>query len=501
MSGFSTASANTDDTSAVIRAALALRDAGRADEAVPLLDQALTRHPEVAVLWQTLGLVHRAREDSLAATQALMKAGKLAPSDARIAHALARVTLEAGLPAVDAFEAALSLAPADGDIHMGWTAAKLACGQGASAAQHLARLLDASPGWLEGHRALANLRWLLGDVKEFTSSYVTALRSNRRDERLWGALIDRLIQAGHFAAADAAVREATGACGFTLGLAVSEAICASEVGNDKRADRLFASLQKSNEPALVVRHMRHLLRTGKPQEAARRGEPLLSAPGAAQVWPYIALSWRLLHDARWEWLEKDSRLVTCQDILDPAEAARLSDVLRALHGRSHQPLGQSVRGGTQTDGPLFARIEPEIRGVRSRIKKAVEQHLAALGDPDPNHPVLKWRPGPVRFSGSWSVRLTDAGHHVSHIHPQGWFSSALYVAVPGVEDAGAPPAGWLALGAPPSELGIDLPPFRLVEPKPGRLVLFPSIMWHGTVPFEGGERISIAFDVEPPFPD
>jgi hypothetical protein len=38
---------------------------------------------------------------------------------------------------------------------------------------------------------------------------------------------------------------------------------------------------------------------------------------------------------------------------------------------------------------------------------------------------------------------------------------------------------------------------RLVEPRPGRLVLFPSYMPHSTVPSDAdGDRISIAFDVE-----
>ncbi|MBK9588986.1 MAG: hypothetical protein IPO50_10640 [Sphingomonadales bacterium] len=36
---------------------------------------------------------------------------------------------------------------------------------------------------------------------------------------------------------------------------------------------------------------------------------------------------------------------------------------------------------------------------------------------------------------------------------------------------------------------------RLIEPKPGRLVMFPSTMWHGTVPFDAGERLTVAFDV------
>jgi len=37
----------------------------------------------------------------------------------------------------------------------------------------------------------------------------------------------------------------------------------------------------------------------------------------------------------------------------------------------------------------------------------------------------------------------------------------------------------------------------LIEPKPGRLALFPSWMWHGTRPFAEGERITVAFDVAP----
>jgi hypothetical protein len=58
-------------------------------------------------------------------------------------------------------------------------------------------------------------------------------------------------------------------------------------------------------------------------------------------------------------------------------------------------------------------------------------------------------------------------------------------------------AGWLAFGEP----GITIPglgPDHLVRPEPGMLVLFPSYMWHGTVPFTaGGRRLTAAFDVVP----
>jgi len=59
-------------------------------------------------------------------------------------------------------------------------------------------------------------------------------------------------------------------------------------------------------------------------------------------------------------------------------------------------------------------------------------------------------------------------------------------------------SGWLTLGEPDALLGIDLPPWRKIEPKIGHLALFPSAMWHGTVPFADGERLTVAFDVAPP---
>jgi hypothetical protein len=76
----------------------------------------------------------------------------------------------------------------------------------------------------------------------------------------------------------------------------------------------------------------------------------------------------------------------------------------------------------------------------------------------------------------------------------GWLSSALYIVLP-PDLGGEEHAGWLTLGEPQVQLGIDLPPRRMVEPKPGRLALFPSWMWHGTRPFGQGERVTVAFDV------
>ncbi len=85
------------------------------------------------------------------------------------------------------------------------------------------------------------------------------------------------------------------------------------------------------------------------------------------------------------------------------------------------------------------------------------------------------------------------------MHPLGWISSALYLALPDRSAGETEDAGWFTLGEPDGKLGLELAPWRKVEPKPARLVLFPSWMWHGTVPFKEGERLTVAFDVALPY--
>jgi uncharacterized protein (TIGR02466 family) len=116
---------------------------------------------------------------------------------------------------------------------------------------------------------------------------------------------------------------------------------------------------------------------------------------------------------------------------------------------------------------------------------------------DETHPLLGPARSPIAFSGAWSVRLTSGGFHANHVHPAGWISSALYVALP--PDLGKEEAGFLTLGDPRAPtFDVDVPAFRTIEPKPGRLALFPSYMWHGTKPFGEGERLTVAFDVAVP---
>ena len=198
------------------------------------------------------------------------------------------------------------------------------------------------------------------------------------------------------------------------------------------------------------------------------------------------------------WQEGDPAFIRDFDLpLGAGDLAAMAEVLRGLHVAREAPFDQTLKGGTQTEGALLARREPEIRQLKAALSDAVAEYIAGLPAADPTHPLLAKPRDGFRYAGSWSVRLTGAGFHVNHVHTTGWLSSAFYVALPDeVADAAGKP-GWLTFGEPPAELGLSIEPFHLIQPKPGRLALFPSTLWHGTRPFTQGERLTVAFDVVP----
>jgi hypothetical protein len=178
----------------------------------------------------------------------------------------------------------------------------------------------------------------------------------------------------------------------------------------------------------------------------------------------------------------------------------LPDELRTLHATQHHPTEQSLRHGTQTRGLLFNKQLPSIQQLRALLVRAVGETIRRLPD-DPDHPFLRRKPaapGTFQFSGSWSVRLRASGFHISHIHPMGWMSSACYISLPPEMAGSESDAGALTFGVPDVTLGLSLMPRRIVRPKVGQLVLFPSFMWHGTIPFQSqAHRMTVAFDVLP----
>lgn len=484
---------------AVQAARRALADQTEDMWAGPVTDAAV-RTGDDPLLWQYAALLHRALDDRRRAIDAYERAVALAPRDVRIVHGLARTRWEAGLPAQQDYARALALAPYDGDILLGRAAAQIAAGDRAGALAGIDTVLAQESRWIEGQRQAANLRFMAGDRIGFVAGVERAIANHPDHEGLRQLLLILLQQAGdheRLARATAATATLVGDRPYVV---ASRAIAASAMGDRALADASFGNPLVAQDADVVVHHVRHLLRTGRAGRASSMIDPWLGGPHAAAFAPYAAIAWRLTGDPRVAWLDGAPALVRTFDLSDRLPPLdRLAATLRALHRGGGDPLDQSVRGGSQTDGVLLASIDADLEQTRDAIVDAVRAYVDGLPPVDPRHPTLaRRRDRRPRFAGSWSVRLRGSGRHANHMHPDGWISSALYVALPRRCPGEPVDAGWLTLGEPPIDLATSLGPQASVEPVAGRLVLFPSTMWHGTLPFADGERLTIAFDIAPP---
>ncbi|MEM9532994.1 MAG: tetratricopeptide repeat protein [Pseudomonadota bacterium] len=237
-----------------------------------------------------------------------------------------------------------------------------------------------------------------------------------------------------------------------------------------------------------------LLAVGSFDEARGLLESLLhAAPGDQRHLARYATLLRAVNDPRAKLLFDPERLVHVVDRVGAADLAPLTTALAAEHQRSGPPLDQSLRGGSQTARSLLQLRGDVIQTLIGDLKDAVRawaQHLPR----EPGHPFdQRLKTGDPHLRGCWSVCLNSGGHHVDHIHSQGVVSAVYYVSVPqGCRDRGH--AGWLRFGRPRFPMpGVEAA--LHVEPRPGRLVLFPSYFWHGTEPFaDESPRLTVAFD-------
>ena len=449
-----------------------LKAAGRLEEAADCYRRATTERPNSAVAEHNLAALLGDMDDHAGAADACRRAFAKGGDAAETWLVYARALQGAG--ALDEAEAAYAAATA--------------------------RRADYAPA----HRDLAQLRWMR------TGSAALALRAI--DEALAAGAgpplvavkATVLLAAGEEASSGRLLESAVAAAPGDLTLRLMAANAQARAGDAPRqlAHATAASqLDPTSLPAAKAM-VDALLHAGRAAEAAALAERIAAAvPDDQGVIAQLATAWRLLNDPRAAALCDDPALVSVHSIAPPdgwPTVERflddLGDALRAQHRWHTHPLGQSIRHGSQTQQDLARSDVPVLRALFAALDAPIRAHIAALG---PGSDPVRRRIGRgYRIAGAWSVQLRPGGFHTDHVHPEGWLSSAFYVALPGAVTRR--PEGWLALGRPGIPTRPALGATRHVAPHPGQLVLFPSYLWHGTEPFTGdAPRLTVAFDVLP----
>lgn len=492
-----------------------LFDLGLADKAVPALERAVQVQPDSVMAWSALGSAYRIVEQWEPAEAAFLKALKLAPGYSAGWVNLGAVMRLRGRAdeAIACFERAAIAGYRGPELGDALAGALLDEGEVEKALEQATRLVETHPDYVPGHVTLANLRWEYGPRfapgQDAVEGFRASVQARPSDLALTHEFARFLMAARRPEEALELIRQLRLKTDAP-GLALQEAQALDDLGYPGRARAAYETMARgplATLPFFLNAYTRHLLRAGEWQAAAERAEQATRvAPHHQEGWAYLGTAWRLLGDAREHWLCDYERLVANLRIGTPpgyasldAFLAALRARLDALHQAGREPVQQSLRGGSQTPGRLFGRRDPVIGQLQLAIEQAIEAWLPTLPT-DASHPFLSRKANRLRMSGSWSVKLWSSGRHVNHIHPEGWMSSAFYVSLP--PSVRQPPdgghAGHLQFGQPPSELGLALEPRRILRPEPGHLALFPSYLWHGTVPFEDEQpRMTVAFDMVP----
>lgn len=159
------------------------------------------------------------------------------------------------------------------------------------------------------------------------------------------------------------------------------------------------------------------------------------------------------------------------------------------------PTSHATRLGKHT-ADLTSKPKGPVTGFEKLVGNAVDQFVGSIGN-DEGHPFIANRPRRWHLA-VWAIVLEGEGYQVPHIHRTAWLSGVYYVQVPDIVRGGGQD-GWIEFGEPAPEYHWSAEPeTKAFQPEPGLMVLFPSYVFHRTIPFESDEtRISIAFDVVP----
>lgn len=493
----------------LIEHAYSLLDEGRVPEALEIgtrLSAAQDASHDALVLQAAaLKLAHR-HEEALAVDE---RAARAFPRSGAAWHNLATTMAELGRGR-DALEALAKGFVVGLDSPLSWQVkarAHVACGETEAAEAAYLEASRRAPKLPTIAAERADFLWMArGDLAMALAALDQAFHAGAPPAALLLAKAKLLASAGDREQAADLLDRAAEHLPDDLSLVLAAAQAALEAGRLADAERhaLHGERLAPDEIAALVQSTIVNLALGRPEPARlAMARAMDLKPLDQSVLAWAATAARAAGDPLYSRLCDYDSMVGTYELEPPPGWATQADFLRDLtaaldqhHVMAEHPSAQSLRHGTQTTYLLSGSRDPAIQAFFKALDEPLREHLSRLGTGD--DPLRRRNDGGCRIVGAWSVRLRPGGFHLDHMHHEGWISSAFYVETPDGALDREGKEGWLRLGQPPFKTVPELAAERFIRPKPGRLVLFPSYMWHGTMPFHTQERrTTIAFDLIP----
>jgi len=510
-----------------------LYQSGRLQQAEVQAQALLGAYPKAPVLYNIIGLCQQGQGRLREAAASFRKLLAIDPNIAEIHFNLGvlQTQLNDQKAAVACYRKALQLKPSLPSAHFNLGA--LLQGQGflKEAAQHYQKAVDLEPRFFEALGNLGAVQQLQGRLEEAEQCYrkALAIQTDARGHFNLGTVLyglgrhqDAVLEFREAVNLDPDFADAWNSLGETLrdrgemeeavrcyeralaaepqhGRAqynLGETLCLAGRLNDAIPYFEASDFADSKERALQC-----LYKTGQFEPFKQRFDQL-----AAQSKHHSVLLGALAAHYATNFSQQNAYQF-CKEPMDYVLHTRIDELAapdspllhELLQDIQHLAIAERKQGrlyyGMQSAGNLLLRSEPSFQKLAALIRQKIaeyRQHFAGSREE-----IIKAFPHRVEFTSSWYLRMKQGGYLTSHIHEEGWISGCVYLKLP---ERIAGHEGSFAY----STDGDDYPrlhdnfPSQIVDQQVGDLVLFPSSLFHRTIPFHSDqERVCVAFDVKP----
>ena len=376
----------------------------------------------------------------------------------------------------------------------------------------------------------------IGDQKTAIQSLSVLASQNPGNSEIQCMLSEAFIKSGRLLDSQKSLVRATQFNPEDPSIATQLAITESELGNYNKAEQIHKHLISKHENAFLS-HFNYglfLVNIGETKRALRCFERCRQiVPNAPEAQDQIE---KLLQNEKnglteiyqdiekKYWVEAEKKLRKNQDLIEPIQfwaavnelpkenqeklgsieafdaeiqirtvelysvsekerfLAELVDTVKNTESLIWNRAGKPTRQGLQSHEILNGSQSTAIHDLCRRLKEASCDYIK-------NKPLLQkirsQKKGNIELSG-WSVVLKKGGHQKRHIHPESIVSGVIYIQLPKESTDDSKKEGNLVF--PSNNM-------KMITPKQGMAVLFPSYLPHETVPINSDEeRICIAFN-------
>ena len=370
-------------------------------------------------------------------------------------------------------------------------------GKNDTAVDLIARALAIKPDYVEAHPNLGNTLQKTGRLEDAVASYHKALAIKPDFANAHSNLGNVLRELGKL---DEAVASYNKALVIKPDYAEAHYNLGTTFQMLERIEDALASYDLAQLPGARAKILECLFALGRYEDFYRELERLIKTEStnlrAAAISAFA--SQQLGHDDPYPFCKDPLDFVRVGRVCDSAEdtADLMDELVEDLRPRNAvwEPPGITTKFGFQTRDNLFADPKGSLAKLDRIIKSEIESYYSEFKFANCLF-MASW-PSQIRLNG-WFVRLLGHGHQDDHIHPGGWLSGVIYLKVPKTSnlDEGAIEFGLHGYKYP---ILNEEYPRTLHRPEKGQIVLFPSSLFHRTVPISADdERLSIAFDLIP----